>query len=152
MKARALSDETVDLARKILDARLKLTRLRQAYPQPRLTIPVALAQLDAQVEEMQQLQDRLQDLNENVDGVKEKVKIGARDVERLRMARAEVDKLVKQTKSEIEDGRVLELCDWCVSLDFAVNSTLRSHEQVLDRSEAAQIITFVEIIYRSLRE
>jgi peptidoglycan hydrolase CwlO-like protein len=115
VKAKALSDESVDLARKILDARLKLTRLRQAYPQPRLTIPIALTKLDAQVEEMQQLQDNLQDLNEQVDDIKDQVKLGAREVERLRVERAEVDKLVKQTKSEIEDGRVLELCDWYAS-------------------------------------
>jgi peptidoglycan hydrolase CwlO-like protein len=95
-----------------LDARLKLTRLRQAYPQPRLTIPAALAQLDAQVEEMQQLQDNLQSLTDNVDDIKEKVKAGARDVERLRVERAEVDKSVKQSESEVEDDRVLELCDW----------------------------------------
>lgn len=112
IKAKALSDESVDLARKILDARLRLTRLRQAYPQPRLTIPVALTKLDEQVEDMQHLQDNLQDLSEQIDGIKEQVKVGARDVERLRVERAEVDKLVKQTKSEIEDGRVLELCDW----------------------------------------
>ncbi|KAI0697017.1 hypothetical protein BC835DRAFT_802879 [Cytidiella melzeri] len=111
-RAKSLSEESVDLARKILDARLKLTRLRQAYPQPRLTIPVALAQLDAQVEEMHQLADNLQSLNEHVNEVEEKVKIGAREVERLRVDRAEVDKLVKQSKSEVEDGRVLELCDW----------------------------------------
>lgn len=112
IKAKALSDEPVDLARKILNARLKLTRLRQAYPQPHVTIPVALVQLDAQVEEMQQLQDDLQTLNEHIDAVKEKVKIDARDVERLRIEKSEVDKLVKQSKSEVEDGRVLELCDW----------------------------------------
>ena len=115
VKAKALADESVDIAQKILDARLKLNRLRQAYPQPRLTIPVALAKLDAQVEEMQHLQDKLQTLEEQVDEVKEKVKVGARDVERLRVERAEVDKLVKQSSSEVEDGRVLELCDWYVA-------------------------------------
>ncbi|KAI0761106.1 hypothetical protein BC629DRAFT_1546313 [Irpex lacteus] len=112
IKAKSLTDESVELAQKILDARLKLNRLRQAYPQPRLTIPTALAKLDSQVEEMQQLQDKLQMLDERVDEVKEHVKEGAREVERLRVDRAEVDKLVKQSRSEIEDGRVLELCDW----------------------------------------
>lgn len=119
IKAKSLTDESVELAQKILDARLKLNRLRQAYPQPRLTIPTALAKLDSQVEEMQQLQDKLQMLDERVDEVKEHVKEGAREVERLRVDRTEVDKLVKQSRSEIEDGRVLELCDWYVLVCFS---------------------------------
>ena len=111
-RAKALTDESVDLARKILDSRLKLTRLRQAYPQPRLTVPSAEAQLDAQVEEMQNLEDRLQTLNDEVDGVKEKVKVGAREVERLRVERGEVEKLVKLNKNDDEDARVAQLYDW----------------------------------------
>ena len=114
MRAKALTDEAVDLARKILDSRLKLTRLRQAYPQPRLTVPSAEAQLDAQVMEMQNLEDRLQTLNEEVDDIKEKVKSGAREVERLRVERGEVEKMVKQSKSEEEDARVIQLYDWYV--------------------------------------
>ncbi len=69
---------------------------------------------------MQQLQDKLQMLDERVDEVKEHVKEGAREVERLRVDRAEVDKLVKQSRSEIEDGRVLELCDWYVLVCFSL--------------------------------
>ncbi|KAI0346362.1 hypothetical protein BDW22DRAFT_1352418 [Trametopsis cervina] len=134
IKAKGLSEESVHLTRKILDARLKLTRLRQAYPQPRLTIPVALAQLDAQVEEMQQLQDTLQDLNQRVDRVKEEVKVGAREVERLRVERGEVDKLVKQTKSEVEDGRVLELCDW-YSAALKLHTSLHSLMSYVSASE-----------------
>ncbi|KAI0087446.1 hypothetical protein BDY19DRAFT_955811 [Irpex rosettiformis] len=134
VKAKALSDESVDLAQKILDARLKLNRLRQAYPQPRLTIPVALAKLDTQVEEMQQLQDKLQSLEEQIDGVKEKVKVGAREVERLRVERAEVDKLVKQSRSEIEDGRVLELCDW-YSTSLRLHKSLYSLKTYISPSE-----------------
>lgn len=111
-RAKALTDESVDLARKILDSRLKLTRLRQAYPQPRLTVPSAEGQLDAQVMEMQTLEDKLQNLNEDIDGVKEKVKSGAREVERLRVERSEVEKMVKQSKSEEEDARVIQLYDW----------------------------------------
>ncbi|KIP06335.1 hypothetical protein PHLGIDRAFT_107068 [Phlebiopsis gigantea 11061_1 CR5-6] len=111
-RAKALTDESIDLARKILDSRLKLTRLRQAYPQPRLTVPSAEAQLDAQVEEMQNLEDRLQTLNEEVDGIKEKVKVGAREVERLRVERGDVEKLVKQGKNDDEDARVAQLYDW----------------------------------------
>jgi DNA repair exonuclease SbcCD ATPase subunit len=112
MRAKTLTDESVDLARKILDSRLKLTRLRQAYPQPRLTVPSAEAQLDAQVVEMQSLEDKLQGLNEDVESIKEKVKVGARELERLRVERGEAEKLVKQSKSEEEDARIMRLYDW----------------------------------------
>lgn len=111
----------MDLARKILDARLKLTRLRQAYPQPRLTVPSAEAQLDTQVLEMQTLGDKVQTLNEDTDSLKEKVKSGAREVERLRVERGEVEKLVKQSKSEEEDARVMQLYDWYVHCCWSVH-------------------------------
>lgn len=62
--------------------------------------------------EMQTLEDKLQNLNEDIDGVKEKVKSGAREVERLRVERGEVEKMVKQNKSEEEDARVIQLYDW----------------------------------------
>lgn len=114
MKAKALTDEAVSLARKILDTRLALTRLRQAHPHPRLTVPSAEAQLDAQVAEMQSLEDQLQSLNDDIDSVKERVKSGARDVERRRVHRAELEKQVKATRSDGEDKRVLALYDWCV--------------------------------------
>ncbi|KAF7798486.1 hypothetical protein EIP86_009707 [Pleurotus ostreatoroseus] len=118
-KARGLTAEAVDLARKILDTRLALTRLRQAHPHPRLTVPSAEAQLDRQVEEMQSLEETLQSLNERVDGVKEQVKTGARDVERLRVQRAELDKQVKATQSDVEDTRVIGLYDMLTAfLDF----------------------------------
>ena len=114
-KARALAQEAVALTSKILDARLTLTRLRQAHPHPRLTIPAANAQLDAQVEEMQALDDELQRVNAEVDAVKEQVKAGARDVERLRVERAELEKTVSQGQKEVQDGRVVGLYDWYVS-------------------------------------
>ncbi|KAH9940819.1 uncharacterized protein BXZ73DRAFT_42544 [Epithele typhae] len=113
-KARALAQEATALTSKILDARLALTRLRQAHPHPRLTIPAANAQLDAQVEEMQALDDELQRVNGEVDAVKERVKHGARDVERLRVERAELEKTVSAGQREVQDGRVVGLYDWCV--------------------------------------
>lgn len=63
---------------------------------------------------MQTLEDKLQTLNDNVDSVKEEVKSGAREIERLRGERSEVEKLVKQSKSEEEDPQVLQLYSWCV--------------------------------------
>lgn len=122
MKAKALTDEASTLASKILDARLQLTRLRQAHPHPRLTVASANAQLDSQVSEMQKLDDELQNLNETIDEVKEKVKDGAREVERLRMERADVEKLVRAGKDEVEDGRVVSLYDWYVALGAPVAS------------------------------
>lgn len=113
-KARSLTHEAADLASKILDARLMLTRLRQAHPHPRLTIPAANAQLDAQVAEMQELDDELQALNGQVDDVKERVKAGARDVERLRVERADAEKTAKAAQEEVQDGRVIGLYDWSV--------------------------------------
>ncbi|KZT64376.1 hypothetical protein DAEQUDRAFT_732683 [Daedalea quercina L-15889] len=115
-KAKALTSEASDLARKILDARLQLTRLRQAHPHPRLTVASANAQLDAQVEEMQRLDDELQGLNTTVDEVKEKVKEGARDVERLRIERADAEKLVRAGEADVQDGRVRGLYDWFTAL------------------------------------
>ena len=113
-KARALTSEASDLARKILDARLQLTRLRQAHPHPRLTVASANAQLDAQVEEMQRLDDELQGLTATIDEVKDRVKEGARDVERLRIERADAEKLVRAGEADVQDGRVRGLYDWCV--------------------------------------
>lgn len=100
------------LAQQVLDAKLQLIRLRQTHPQPRLTIDSANAQLDAQVAEMQTLDDGLQQLNETVDRVKLKIKDGARDVERLRIERADVEKQAKAAQNEVEDGRVVGLYDW----------------------------------------
>ncbi|KAH9846268.1 hypothetical protein C2E23DRAFT_891034 [Lenzites betulinus] len=111
-RARALTQEAATLESKILDARLTLTRLRQAHPHPRLTIPAANAQLDAQVAEMQELDDELQSVNAQVDDVKDRVKARAREVERLRVERADLEKTVKAGQDEVQDGRVVGLYDW----------------------------------------
>lgn len=65
---------------------------------------------------MQGLEDKLQTYNEDIDAVKEKVKAGAKEIERLRVERGEAEKMVKQSKSEEEDARVVRLYDWCVNL------------------------------------
>lgn len=123
-KAKALTSEASDLARKILDARLQLTRLRQAHPHPRLTVTSANAQLDAQVEEMQKLDDELQGLTATIDEVKDKVKKGARDVERLRIERADTEKLVRAGEADVQDGRVRGLYDWCVGKRWSAEGML----------------------------
>lgn len=64
---------------------------------------------------MQTLDEALQEVTARVEQVKERVKDGAREVERLRMQRAELEKQVKAGKDEVEDGRVAGLYDWCVA-------------------------------------
>jgi|SRR5882762_3740427 chromosome segregation ATPase len=111
-RAKSLTTEATTLAQQILDARLALTRLRQAHPHPRLTVATASAHLEAQVIQMQEFDEKVQDVNDRVASVKEKVKEGAREVERLRVKRAEVEKGVKTAEVEVEDGRVIGLYDW----------------------------------------
>ncbi|CCL98606.1 uncharacterized protein FIBRA_00608 [Fibroporia radiculosa] len=141
-KARTLTNEAATLASKILDARLQLTRLRQAYPHPRLTIPAANAQLDMQVAEMQRFDDELQSLNESVDQAKDKVKEGAREVERLRAERAEVEKLARAGKDEVEDGRVVGLYDW-LTASLALHRALYSLQSFHSASENELRLTYL---------
>lgn len=140
-KAKALTSEASTLASKILDARLQLTRLRQAHPHPRLTIQSANAQLDSQVMEMQKLDDELQGLNEKVDEIKEKVKEGAREVERLRIERSDVEKLAKTAREEVEDNRVIGLYDWFTA-SLALHRSLHSLESYRSASENELHLTY----------
>jgi len=69
--------------------------------------------------QMQEFDEKVQDVNDRVASVKEKVKEGAKEVERLRMKRAEVEKGMKTGEVEVEDGRVVGLYDWfTASLDL----------------------------------
>lgn len=112
-RAKALTTEAVNLSQQILDARLAISRLRQAHPHPRLTVASANAQLDSQVAQMVEFDEKVQDVNERVASVKEKVKESAREVERLRVERAEVERLRAEAgEAEVEDGRVVGLYDW----------------------------------------
>ncbi|KAG2359003.1 hypothetical protein BDR07DRAFT_1293364 [Suillus spraguei] len=114
-KAQALTLQASTLSQKILDARLSLTRLRQAHPHPRLTITTANQQLDGQVEEMQALDAELADAHEKIATVRERIKVGTGEVEKLRSVRADVEKAVEIGAGErVEDGRVVGLYDWCV--------------------------------------
>ncbi|KAG2143085.1 hypothetical protein DEU56DRAFT_733293 [Suillus clintonianus] len=112
-KAQALTLQASTLSQKILDARLSLTRLRQAHPHPRLTITTANQQLDGQVEEMQALDAELAYAHEKIATVRERIKVGTGEVEKLRSVRAEVEKAVEIGAGErVEDGRVVGLYDW----------------------------------------
>lgn len=110
-----MTAEATNLTQAILDARLKLTRIKQAHPPPRLTITTAERHLEEQEEEMQKLDDELAEANEKVASVKEGVKDGTRDVERLRAERAEVEREVRVGRREGSDGRVVGRHDWFVS-------------------------------------
>ncbi|KAI0067005.1 hypothetical protein BV25DRAFT_1820158 [Artomyces pyxidatus] len=124
-KAKNLTSEAVSLTQSILDARLAITRLRQSYPQPRMTIPAAEEHLANQVTEMQTMEDELQEANERVASVKESVKEGAKEVERLRLERAAAEKEMKARRDEVEDERVIGLYDW-------YTASLKLHRSQLD--------------------
>lgn len=113
-RARTLTAEATNLTQAILDARLKLTRIKQAHPPPRLTITTADKVLEEQEEEMQKLDDELAAANDRVASVKEGVKEGTREVERLRAERAEAEREVRAGRREGNDGRVVGRHDWSV--------------------------------------
>lgn len=121
-----MTGKTAELAQKILDAKLQLIRLRKAHPQPRLTVKSASAQADNQVLELQKLDDTLAQLKQNIERVGIKVKDGAKEVERLRVQRAEVEKQAKVAQSEIEDGRMIGLYDW-----YADDPSLDVHRELM---------------------
>ena len=114
LKAKGLAAEAVSLAQSVLDARLAITRLRQAHPSPRLTIPAAEEQLSSQVVDMQMLEDESQRVNEKIARVKDAIKEGTVGMDRLRSEKAELEKKVATHKVEADDGRAVDLCDWCV--------------------------------------
>ncbi len=106
------SAQAASLSQKIIDARLALSRLRQAHPTPRLTEQSATQTLAEQDVQIQELDDEKATLQNNVREVKDKVKQGTLQVEGLRIERAEVE---KSLKVEVDDGRWLPLYDWYVA-------------------------------------
>lgn len=65
---------------------------------------------------MQALDAELADAHEKIATVRDRIKVGTADVEKLRSVRAEVEKAVEIGAGErVEDGRVTELYDWCVT-------------------------------------
>ncbi|KZT10142.1 uncharacterized protein LAESUDRAFT_735107 [Laetiporus sulphureus 93-53] len=140
-KAKALTSEAADLAKKILDARLQLTRLRQAYPHPRLTVQSAKTRLDEQITEMQDLADEMQNINKKSDRVKSEVKEGAREVERLRVERAELEKQARAGERDVKDPRVVGLCNWFNS-SLKLHRSLHSLESYRSASENELHLTY----------
>ncbi|EIW78719.1 hypothetical protein CONPUDRAFT_167660 [Coniophora puteana RWD-64-598 SS2] len=118
-KAKSLIDEASFLEKQILDARLALTRLRQAHPpHNRLTIAAASRKLDAQVEEMQACDDELAETTQSIESVKGQIKRGVGEVEKLRSERGAIEKEVREGEraggadGEENDSRIGGLYDW----------------------------------------
>ncbi|KAF9230981.1 hypothetical protein BU15DRAFT_68724, partial [Melanogaster broomeanus] len=129
-KAHSLTTLATTLSAQILDARLALTRLRQAHPHPRLTIASATATLDSQVEQMQKMEDKLQGLNSQIGVAKQQLKTEMADLERLRgVERERVGELglVEKEAGEVEDPRIGGLYDWYASCQlFILDGSLAS--------------------------
>ncbi|KAK0203896.1 hypothetical protein DFS33DRAFT_1475302 [Desarmillaria ectypa] len=123
------SSQAVDLSKKIIDARLALTRLRQSHPQPRMTVQSADQKLADQIVEMQELTDKIEAVTHKVKEVKDKVKGGALEVENLRIQRAEVEKSVK---TDVDDSKWLPLYDW-----FTASLTL--HRSIINLTQLNNI-------------
>lgn len=63
---------------------------------------------------MQMLEDKSQHVNEKIGQAKDAIKKGTVEMDRLRSEKAELEKKVATHKVEADDGRAVDLCDWCV--------------------------------------
>ncbi|KAF8438053.1 hypothetical protein L210DRAFT_853664 [Boletus edulis BED1] len=144
-KARSSTSLATTLSAQILDARLALTRLRQAHPHPRLTIATATSTLDDQVEQMQKMEDELQRLNSRMAERKERLKREMTEMERMRSIEKErlaELKLMGKEAGEEEDPRVGGLYDWFVS-SLSVHRTLFSLKSTHVESENELRLTYM---------
>ncbi|EAU89178.1 hypothetical protein CC1G_08585 [Coprinopsis cinerea okayama7 len=120
------------LAQKILDARLALLRLRQTHPHPRLTITTAEQKLADQVTEMQELSDQVDAVKKEVKVVKEKVKTGALEVEKLRIQQTESERMMEALHLEDDDNRLVPLYDW-------YTASLHLHRSIFNLEESDSV-------------
>ncbi|KIK61705.1 hypothetical protein GYMLUDRAFT_73216 [Collybiopsis luxurians FD-317 M1] len=132
VRVKQATAKATDLAQKIIDARLALSRLRQSHPHPRITVQAADKKLEEQVEEMQALTDEKQVVEEKVNEIKRKLKSETLEVEGLKVQRNEIEKSVKMSESVEDDRRFVPLYDW-------VTNSLQLHRslQGLEDFEAA---------------
>jgi hypothetical protein len=63
---------------------------------------------------MQMLEDKSQHVNEKIGRAKDAIKENTIEMDRLRSEKAELEKKVATHKAEADDGRAVDLCDWCV--------------------------------------
>ncbi|KAH9975365.1 hypothetical protein BGW80DRAFT_1485550 [Lactifluus volemus] len=134
LKAKELVAEVISRTQSILDVKLAATRLRQAHPSPRLTIPAAEEQLSSQIREMQMLEDRLQSINRKVALVKDAIKERTVKMDHLRSEKAEFEKKVAAHIVEADDGRAVDVCDW-YTLFLALHRSLFSLQSFQSISE-----------------
>ncbi|RXW14976.1 hypothetical protein EST38_g10876 [Candolleomyces aberdarensis] len=131
-KVKQVTERATMLAQKILDARLALMRLRQTNPHPRLTIPMADQKLIDQVEEMQTLSDEVELSKKKTKAVKERVKTGALEIEKLRIQQAESERAVQALQLEEDDNRLVPLYDW-------YTASLSLHQSLLGLEESHSV-------------
>lgn len=116
--ANTLATSLASLTSQILDARLALSRLRNQHPPPRLSLATAEATLEAQTDAMASLDHALANMNDKLEDTKNELGEKAREVERLKMERAAVEKELEEGErgrdGGEEDGRVVGLYDWYV--------------------------------------
>ncbi|KAJ7477278.1 hypothetical protein B0H11DRAFT_1298592 [Mycena galericulata] len=132
VKLKESAARAATLTQKIIDARLALTRLRHAHPQPRLTIPGAEQRLADQVTEMQVLTDDIEQASKKVQSVKGSVKSGTQEIEKLRAERAEGEKAVKAARVNEDDGRLVPLYDQHMA-------SLAFHRSVFDIQDSQNV-------------
>lgn len=111
-RVKQATDRAAFLSQKIIDARRSLMLLRQTHPQPRLTIPLADQTLADQVDEMQQLSDKVQAATQRIKVDKAKLKEGTSEVEELRLQAVEAEKAVKMAQVDEDDSRLIPLYEW----------------------------------------
>ncbi|KAF6748117.1 hypothetical protein DFP72DRAFT_917577 [Ephemerocybe angulata] len=132
IKVKQATERATILAQKILDARLALTRLRQTNPHPRLTIPMADQKLVDQVEEMQTLSDEVELVKKKTKAVKDQVKNGALEIEKLRIKHADSERAVQALQLEEDDNRLVPLYDW-------YTASLSLHRSLLGLEESHSV-------------
>lgn len=110
--------KATELAQKIIDARLALSRLKQIHPQPRVTVETANKKLEDQITEMQTLGDRMEVVQRKVRDAKGKLKADSLEVETLKLQRNEAEKNVEVSNVLDDDRRFVPLYDW-----FALQNT-----------------------------
>ncbi|KAF8504430.1 hypothetical protein F5888DRAFT_1655714 [Russula emetica] len=141
LRAKGSAAEAVALAQSILDAKLAITRLRQAHPSPRLTIPAAEEQLSSQIVDMQMLEDKSQYVNEKIGRAKDAIKECTVEMDRLRSEKAELEKKVATHKVEADDGRAVDLCDWYTS-SLAIHRSLLNMQSCRSISENELVLSY----------
>ncbi|KAF9071521.1 hypothetical protein BDP27DRAFT_1219053 [Rhodocollybia butyracea] len=131
-----------DLAQKIIDARLALSRLRQTHPHPRVTIQTADKKLQDQVDEMQALTDEKEVLEQKVEDVKASFESESLKLTALKSQRNELEKSVKTSESVFDDDRrFVPLYDWLTGAHM-LHRSMQGLEDIQFSSENELRLTY----------